>query len=122
MKVQVLLVCAWLASVPALSGGERLGLKVTPAVSFAPADVTVRTTVEANAGNRWLEVEVNSLDFYRSSRVQLEGEDAPRTRMFQFRGVPSGIYDVSVALVDADGARLVLRREISVVGQPTMEK
>ena len=36
--------------------GERLALKVSPAVAFAPANLIVRTTVEADAGNRAMEV------------------------------------------------------------------
>ena len=52
--------------------GERLALKVSPAVAFAPANLIVRTTVEADSANRAMEVVAESRDFYRSSSVELD--------------------------------------------------
>jgi hypothetical protein len=66
---------------------ERLAIKVTPAVSFAPANLVVRATVEADQDNRSVEIIADGEDFYRASAIQLEGDRAARTNMFQFRSL-----------------------------------
>ena len=56
-----------------LGAGERITLKVSPAVSFAQANLIVRATVLADADNRAVKIIAESEDFYRSSEVQLAG-------------------------------------------------
>jgi hypothetical protein len=116
VKILAMLCGAWLISAPPLIGGERLMLQITPAVALAPANLLVRATVETNAANRGLEVTADSPNFYRVTEIQLEGEDAPRTSVFEFRGLPSGTYDVRAALIDASGHRVTVHRQISVIG------
>ena len=96
--------CAFLtlAATP-LGARERLTLKVSPAVSFAPADLIVRTAVEADAANRGIEVEVDSGEFYESSTIELEGQSAPHTTQFEFRSLPAGSYVVGVTLLGGNG-------------------
>ena len=62
-----------------VGAGERMTMKVSPAIAFAPANLVVRTTIEADAGNRSIEIVAESPDFYRSSEMQLEGDKAART-------------------------------------------
>lgn len=101
---------------PAANGGERVSLRVTPAVAFAPADLSVRATVEADHANRSMQIEVDSSDFYRSSEIQLDGEHAPRTLTFTFRDVPGGIYDLRATVRDGRGETLAATRsEVNVV-------
>jgi hypothetical protein len=52
---------------------EPLSMRVSPAMSFAPANRVIRTSVEPDADNRAMEVIAGSGDFYRSSAIQLEG-------------------------------------------------
>ena len=92
-------VCAWLAGVVVLTASgidanDRLALRVSPAVAFAPANLSVRATIEADAANRSIEIVAESADFYRSSAIQLDGDSAPRTSTFQFRSLPTGEYSV----------------------------
>src|SRR5690349_2333360 len=68
--------------------GERITMKVSPAIAFAPANLVVRATVAADADNRAMEISAESQDFYRSSEIQLEGEKAARTTTFEFRSLP----------------------------------
>src|SRR4051812_965957 len=75
---------AMLAAVP-LDAGERLAMRLSPTHGFAPATVTVTATVERDAQNRELEIQIESTEFYRSSLVPLDGESAARTNTFQFR-------------------------------------
>ena len=59
--------------------------------------------VERDASNRILRITAESDSFYRSSEIQLEGDQAPRTTTFEFRSLPPGIYEVKVMLIGADG-------------------
>ena len=98
-----------------LGAGQRLTLKVSPAVSFAPANLIVRATILADADNRAVEIVAESADFYRSSQIQLEGEKAARTNMFEFRSLPPGTYEVRASLFGADGqSRALVRQQINV--------
>ena len=86
--------------------GERIALRVSPMIGFAPANLVVRTTIEADKDNRAMEVIADSENFYRSSEIQLDGEDAPRTIRLEFRNVPSGVYDVRAILKGSGGRQL----------------
>jgi len=77
---------------------DRLSIKVTPSVSFAPANLIVQTTVTADNANRSIEIVAESEQFYRSSEIQLDGDRAPHTTRFEFKSLPSGQYDVRAVL------------------------
>jgi len=95
---------------------EPLSIRVSPAMSFAPANLVVRTSIEPDASNRAVEIVADSDQFYRSSVVQLDGERAPRTSIFEFRSLPPGEYDVKAALIGVDGhARAIARAHVNVV-------
>jgi hypothetical protein len=95
---------------------EVMTLSVSPAVAFAPATLIVRAKIEADARNRTVEIVAESPSFYRSSEIQLDGDKAPRTNMFEFRGVPSGTYDVKATLRDASGqARASVRSTAKII-------
>lgn len=99
-----------------VGAGERMTMKVSPAVAFAPANLVVRTTVEADADNRSIEIVAESPDFYRSSEIQLEGDKAARTTTFEFRSLPSGTYEVRAKLIGPDGhARAAVRQQVNVM-------
>lgn len=105
-----------LVGTPTLGAGERITLKVSPAVAFAPANLIVRATILADADNRAVEIIAESDDFYRSSEIQLEGEKAARTNMFEFRSLPPGTYEVRANLVGANGqTRAMIRQQVNVL-------
>jgi len=105
-----------LAGTLPLGAGERITMRVSPAVAFAPANLIVRATIIADADNRSVEIIAESDDFYRSSQIQLEGERAARTNMFEFRSLPPGTYEVRANLVGADGrSRAIIRQHINVI-------
>jgi hypothetical protein len=89
---------------------EQLSIRVSPAISFAPANLVIRTSVEPDASNRAMEVVADSDGFYRSSAIQLDGDRAPKTTTFEFRGLPPGEYDVTAVVIGADGQRRALAR------------
>ena len=99
-----------------IGAGERVSLRVSPAVAFAPANLVVRASVEADEANRSLQIVAESQDFYRSSEVQLEGDKAPRTNMVEFRNVPPGSYEVRVTVMGSSGQqRAFARQQVNVI-------
>jgi hypothetical protein len=95
--------------------GEKLAMKVSPAVAFAPANLVVRAFVASDPDNRAIEVVAESEDFYRSSQMSLDGDKAPRTNVFEFRSLPTGAYQVSAVLIGTNGQRALVRQQISVM-------
>jgi hypothetical protein len=103
------------ATIP-LGAGERMTLKVSPAVAFAPANLVVRAFIVADADNRAVEISAESTDFYRSSEIQLEGDKAARTNTFEFRSLPPGSYEVRARLIGAGGQeRATVRQQVNVI-------
>jgi hypothetical protein len=91
---------------PGAAANERLSMRVSPAVAFAPANLVVRTQIAADEANRSIEIVAESEDFYRSSEIQLDGERAPRTSVFEFRSLPSGFYAVRAVLKGQGGREI----------------
>jgi hypothetical protein len=87
---------------------EPLSIRVSPAITFAPANLVIRTSIEPDANNRAMEIVADSDGFYRSSTIQLDGDRAPKTTTFEFRSLPSGEYDVTAAVIGGDGQRRAL--------------
>jgi len=101
-----------------LNGGESLRIQVSPTVSRAPAVLTVRATIEPAADNRSLEVIAESPSFFRSSQVQLEGEHGAPVNVFQFKNLPTGLYQVTGVLVGVNGPRATVTRIAKVEPSP----
>ena len=101
----VCLAFVFLMSVLPVNGGDQLRLAVSPAQSFAPSNLRVRVRIEPNILNRKLAVIADSGDFYRSSEIQLDGDEAPKTITLEFRGVPGGSYEVTSVVLDQIGSR-----------------
>lgn len=117
MKIRMGLI-ALLMTMPSLRAGsaEKLTLRVTPAVAFAPANLIVRTMIVADTENRGVEVIAESPEYYRSSEIQLNGEQAPRTTTFEFRSLPPGTYEVKAVLLGAGGQeRAAASAQVNVI-------
>ena len=91
-----------LAAVPS-QAGSRLTVRVSPTMAFAPADMTIRASVEVDDANRKLEIIAESDSYYRSSEVQLDGAGAARTNLISFRSLPGGEYTVRVIVRGSRG-------------------
>jgi hypothetical protein len=89
---------------------DNLSMRVSPTISFAPANLVIQTRVEPDTANRGIEVVAESIDFYRSSEIQLEGDRSPRTVTFEFRSLPAGEYEVRAVVLGTDGVRRSLAR------------
>src|SRR5206468_7575832 len=116
MNVRVVLF-AFLISAFTTAGtaGDKLSLKVSPAVAFAPANLTIRAMIEVDPDNQLVRIAAESPDFYRSSEIPLNGDRAPRTTLYELRGVPSGIYEVKATLFGPGGhERATARQQVDV--------
>ena len=99
------LVAMVLAATTVAGAKEPLSIRVSPAFSFAPANIVIRTSAEPDTENRWMEVIADSAEFYRSSTITIEGDRAPRTMTIEFRSVPPGDYEITAVLIGVDGQR-----------------
>jgi hypothetical protein len=116
MRLQIFMAALLFPSAASLNATEPLSMAVSPLQSFAPTNLTIRLHVEPDAVNRALEVVAESGEYYRSSSVQLDGSDAPRTISFEFRDVPGGNYDVRGTLINSAGkARAAVRQHVHVL-------
>lgn len=104
----------FISALPA-AAGEPLNLRIRPSVAFAPAIVRVQVIVPPDAENRSLEVIADSPDFYRSSQVPLEGEQAAKTTIIEFRDLPIGTYEVTAVLDGPSGRRGMAKQMVTVV-------
>jgi hypothetical protein len=86
-----------------IHAGPRVAIRVSPAVAFAPAILTVRTTVEPSDENRMLSIEVDSSTYRRTSEIPLDGKNAQRTSVIELRDVPIGLYEVRAILAGPSG-------------------
>ena len=115
MNARCLMVAMVLAATPVAGAKEPLSIRVSPAFSFAPANLAIRASVEPDAANRSLEVVVDSADFYRSSTISLEGDSAPKTLTVDFRGLPPGDYEVTAVLIGEGRRRAIAQAHLDVL-------
>jgi hypothetical protein len=110
---------AW-AKEPRQSGqqrSQRLDVRLSATVAFAPAVLRSTVFVEQDPANRMLRVSVDGENYYSSSDIALEGADSPRSHQILWRDLPAGEYQVSTELYGSTGTRAVLVRRFTVVGQ-----
>ena len=89
----VILVLAAL-STPQSPAKELVAIKVRGYYFAAPATVPMVVAVEPAARNRMLVVEADSDDYFRSSAIELEGENEKRLHTVEFRSLPAGTYEI----------------------------
>jgi hypothetical protein len=95
---------------------ESVSIQVSPSVSFAPADLRIRTSVEPDADNRAITVVADSEGFYRSSAIQLDGDRSPTTTTLTFHSLPPGEYDVRAIVIGSDGKpRALAHTKVEVI-------
>jgi hypothetical protein len=106
MRTRILALTLLSLTVSSAGAGERVAVRVSPRMAFAPVDLHVRATIEAHPDNRVMEIVAESDSFYRSSEIPLEGEHAARTTFIRFPGLPGGNYVVRVVIRGSQGQRL----------------
>lgn len=103
--------CAgFLLAAAIVESGDALRMQVSPAVSRAPAVLTIRVNVEPSSDNRSLQIIAESPTFYRSSEVEIDGVDSIPLQVLEFRNLPPGLYQVTGILVGTQGPRAKISR------------
>ena len=116
MRLYILAAALFFSSAESITATNPLTMSVSPARSFAPTTLTIRVQVEPDADNRELEVVAESSEYYRSSRLSLEGAGAPRTTSLEIKNLPGGNYEVRGVLIDSAGhRRAAVRTEVVVI-------
>jgi len=116
MRAHLVAAALFLSSGLFVTAKEPLTMAVSPVQSFAPTNLTIRVHLEPDADNRALVVVAESGEFYRSSRIQLDGVDAPRMISLEMRNLPGGTYDVRGALINSTGReRAAVRTHVFVL-------
>jgi hypothetical protein len=117
ITLAILTVIGMLTASDTTGASEKLTLRVTPNVSSAPSTVIVRATVAKNADNRWLHIEADSGEFYRSSEIQLDGDKAPVVTEIRLPNLPGGEYTVKAVLRGTMGDETIVRRTAIVLAK-----
>jgi hypothetical protein len=121
MRAHIFPFALFLSSALSVNANEPLTMAVSPARSFAPTTLTIRVHVEPDAGNRALEVVAESAEYYRSSRIQLDGVDAPPTISLEMRNLPGGDYEVRGVLISSAGRERSVRQQVVVLASAGTE-
>lgn len=103
----LLLLLVLQAPPPQQPEGDPLILRVNPSIATSPGAVRARVNVDPHADNRSLEIVADSLSFYRSSTITLDGELAARSYTMVFERLPAGEYEIRAAVERRDGTSLV---------------
>jgi hypothetical protein len=108
---------AALLEAPTLAN-QSIAVRVTPHISLEPATLNIDLIVERSSDNRALQLSVESANYYRSSLVQLDGDDAPRVTTMRYGSVPAGSYEVKATLLGpGEKARATTSQYIEVFGR-----
>jgi hypothetical protein len=103
-----------LAVAGSLDGGDAMRMQVSPSVARAPALLTVSVAVASASENRLLQVVAESPTFYRSSEIQVNGGRATPLNVFEFRNLPTGLYQITGVLVGAHGQRAMVSKLVKI--------
>jgi hypothetical protein len=96
-------------------GGQGLSVRVSPAKSFAPSSLRVIARIEPSITNRSLTLIADGENFYRSSAIPLEGDQAPKIVDMQFPNLPSGEYRIVAVVTDAAGHERAVAHDAATV-------
>ncbi len=69
-----------------------LAVRLTPRIAFGPSNVRALIQVEPHPDNRLLRVTIDSGGYYRSTDIQLEGAETPKSHFVVWKSVPPGQY------------------------------
>ena len=91
---------------------QPLRAVVSPHVGWAPAVVRIQAIVRPADENRGIVFILDSDNYYRRSLVPIDGEADARVHFAEFRSVPAGVLQVTVALVDRRGGTRVTVQDV----------
>lgn len=99
------------------AAGDDLSLRVTPQFCRAPCPLTMVVGLDPHADDRALLFEADSGGFFRSSQIQLDGDDEPSIHRLRFDNLPAGVYEIRVTLTRNDGVEARVTEDVRVLGR-----
>jgi hypothetical protein len=107
----------WIAAPLVQASDAAVAVAVRPTVSFAGGEVRAVVRTPRDARNRELRVVVEAADYYSSSDVQLDGDEAPATHQFSWKALPGGDYRVEAILLRESGEERRVAGCFAVLGE-----
>jgi hypothetical protein len=112
--VLILAVLGVLAST-SVRAASPVEVRVSSPFVLEGANVLVTVRIVPDAGNRYLTIQADSLEYYRSSRVQLSGDEAPIIHTLMLRSLPSGSYEIRAILTRTDDVEKATPTQLRVI-------
>ncbi len=98
-----------------IAADAQVTIAVRPAVTVARGNAQLKILVERNDRNRLLTWEIDGPNYYRSSRMELGGANAPRSWFFLVRDLPEGEYDIRATVDRSDNSQTMAVSGIKVL-------
>ena len=112
--VQIAVVLGVIASTTAWAA-EPVEVRVSSAFVLEGSHVQVTVRIVPDEDNRFLTIQADSADYYRSSRIQLSGDEAPLIHTMMLRSLPSGVYEVRAILSRSDDVEQSAQMPLRVI-------
>ena len=117
------ILCARTAQIAALLGviasstwaAEPVEVRVSSAFVLEGSNVQVTVRIVPDENNRFLTIQADSPEYYRSSRIQLSGDEAPLIHTMMLRSLPSGVYEVRAILSRSDDVEQSAQMPLQVI-------
>lgn len=120
-RLMPLITIAATALATVLATGPRaatpLEIRVPGYFYTEPASVLVTVSVEPEAENRMLRIEMDGDRMFRSTDVSLEGADDAKIHTIQFKNLPSGSYTVRARLLAANDREIASAQQALEVAE-----
>lgn len=100
---------------------SALTARVTPRFAFTPTWVRALVQVLRHPDNRLLRIAIDSGGYYRSSDIQLDGADAPRSHFFVWKSLPPGNYCLEAIVYGPSAPRARVQQGFRILGQESQE-
>lgn len=81
-----------------------------------PATLNITVTVEPHELNRYLRIEADSVNLFRSSVITLQGEAEKRLHSIVFKNLPAGAYTLRAQVMSSSAVRGIAEQEVIVSG------
>jgi hypothetical protein len=102
---------------PALKPESPITVHVSPAVAIEGSAVQATVRVVPNSDNRLLRIMVDSENYFRSSDVELNGDDAATTHYLALNSLPAGEYSFVAVVYGTHGERARIGEEFRLVSR-----
>jgi hypothetical protein len=104
--IRFILGTAIVASTTAVAGSraeESVRIQIPGRYYSEPASVNIMVAVQPNQQNRLLRVEADGDNFFRSSDIELNGEEGGKYHTMWFKNLPAGQYTVRATVLSGSG-------------------